>query len=88
MTITLKPEHEEFIQTQITTGQFNHPDEVIELAFRLLEKVNVDYAQWVADARDRVNIAKAEIDRGEGLDGETVINGILDRFRQAKERQY
>jgi antitoxin ParD1/3/4 len=87
MTITLKPEHEEFIQTQITTGQFSHPDEVIETAFRLLEKVNVDYAQWVAETRDRVNIAKAEIDRGEGLDGETVVSGILDRFRQAKERQ-
>jgi antitoxin ParD1/3/4 len=46
------------------------------------------HTQWVAEVRDRVNIAKAEIDRGEGLDGETVVNGILDRFRQAKERQY
>jgi antitoxin ParD1/3/4 len=87
MTITLKPEHEQFIQTQITSGQFNHPDEVIETAFRLMEKLNVEYAQWVVDARERVQIAKAEIDRGEGLDGETVVNAILDRFRQAKEHQ-
>jgi antitoxin ParD1/3/4 len=87
MSITLKPEHEEFIQTQITTGQFSHPDEVIEAAFRLLEKLNVDYAQWVGDVRDRVTIAKAEVDRGEALDGETVVNAILDRFRQAKENQ-
>ncbi len=65
---------------------------MIEAAFRLLEKLNVDYAQWVGDVRDdlrsvvdhRVTIAKAEVDRGEALDRETVVNAILDRFRQAK----
>jgi antitoxin ParD1/3/4 len=88
MTITLKPEHEQFIQTQITNGSFSNPDEVIETAFRLLEKLNGEYAQWVGDVRDRVTIAKAEIERGEGLEGEAVVSHILDRFRQAKEGQH
>jgi hypothetical protein len=48
------------------------------------EGVPQPHTQWVAEFLDRVNIAKAEIERGEGLDGETVVNGIIDRFRKAK----
>jgi hypothetical protein len=44
----------------------------------ILAGLNVDH---------RVTIAKAEVDQGEALDGETVVNAILDRFRQAKENQ-
>jgi antitoxin ParD1/3/4 len=87
MAITLKPEHEQFIQSQIKAGQFNNSDEVIDTAFRLLEKCSVEYAQWVSEVREKVDIAKAEVARGEILDGETVVNAILDRFRQAKEAQ-
>jgi antitoxin ParD1/3/4 len=85
MAITLKPEHEQFIQSQITTGQFSNSDEVLDTAFRLLEKCNAEYAHWVSEVREKVDIARSEVSRGETLDGETVVNSILDRFRQAKE---
>ena len=42
MTIMLKPQHEAFIKSQLTTGQLHDPDEVIEMGFRLLEKYTVD----------------------------------------------
>ena len=42
MTIMLKPQHEAFIKSQLTTGQFHDPDEVIEMGFRLLEKYTMD----------------------------------------------
>lgn len=38
MSISLKPEHERFIQAQIETGKYSHPDEVINEAFRLLQE--------------------------------------------------
>ena len=81
----LKPQHEVFVESQLTTGQFHDPDEVIEMAFRLLEKSNVDAAEWVKSVREKVTIARAEVARGEALDGPTVVNEILDRFHQAKE---
>jgi antitoxin ParD1/3/4 len=87
MAIVLKPEHEQFIQSQITTGQYTNADEVIDTAFRLLEKLNSEYAEWIDEVRERVTVAQAEVARGEVLDGETVVNNILDRFRQAKEAQ-
>lgn len=81
----LKPQHEVFVESQLTTGQFHDPDEVIEMAFRLLEKSIMDDAEWVKSVREKVTIARAEVARGEALDGPTVVNEILDRFHQAKE---
>jgi antitoxin ParD1/3/4 len=87
MSISLKPEHEQFIQVQIASGKFTEPDEVIEAAFRLLEKLNSDYTEWIEATRQKVDVAIAELERGEGLDGETVVNQILERFQQAREAQ-
>ncbi|WP_309737724.1 MULTISPECIES: type II toxin-antitoxin system ParD family antitoxin [unclassified Chamaesiphon] len=84
MAIVLTPEHERFIQSQIDAGKFSNPEEVIDTAFRLLEKQNTEYFQWVNEVREKIDIARAEVARGEVLDGETVVNDILNRFRQAR----
>jgi antitoxin ParD1/3/4 len=81
MAIVLKPEHERFIQSQIDAGQFSNPEQVINTAFRLLEQQSAEYLQWV---REKVTIARDEVARGEVIDGETVVNDILERFRQAR----
>jgi antitoxin ParD1/3/4 len=87
MNIQLKPEHEQFIQAQIASGRFSNSDEVIDMAFQLLEKLNYDYSQWLEETRQKVDVAIAEIERGEGLDGETVVTNILERFQKARESQ-
>jgi antitoxin ParD1/3/4 len=84
MAIVLKPEHERFIQSQIDAGQFSNPEQVIDTAFRLLEQQSVEYLQWVNGVREKVTIARDEVARGEVLDGETVVNDILERFRQGR----
>jgi antitoxin ParD1/3/4 len=85
MEILLKPEHQKFIQAQIASGKFSNADEVVDVAFRLLEKLGNEYSQWIEETREKVDVARAELDRGEGLDGETVVNKILERFQQARE---
>jgi antitoxin ParD1/3/4 len=87
MEILLRPEHEQFIQTQIAMGKFTNAGEVVDAAFRLLEKLSDEYSQWIEETRAKVDIGRAELDRGEGLDGETVVNQILERFQQAREMQ-
>jgi antitoxin ParD1/3/4 len=84
MAIVLKPEHERFIQSQVDAGQFSNPEQVIDTAFRLLEQQSAEYLQRVNGVRKKVTIARDEVARGEVLDGETVVNDILERFRQAK----
>ncbi|MDZ7958445.1 MAG: type II toxin-antitoxin system ParD family antitoxin [Aulosira sp. DedQUE10] len=85
MTINLKPEHEQLIRAQIASGRFTNADEVIGTALKLLEKLNDEYIQWVEETRQKVEVAIAEIDRGEGLNGETVVMQILERFQKARE---
>ncbi|MEH2117683.1 ribbon-helix-helix domain-containing protein [Nostoc sp.] len=85
MNIKLKPEHEQFIQAQIASGKFTNADEVLDVAFQLLEKLNSEYVQWVEETRQKVDVAIAEIERGEVLDGETVVMQILEKFQKARE---
>ncbi|MBD2776021.1 ribbon-helix-helix domain-containing protein [Iningainema tapete] len=87
MSITLKPEQENFIQAKLQTGKYQTADEVILEAFQLLEERDRQYEQWVQETRIKVEEAIAASDRGERLNGEEVISQILERFRQAREAQ-
>ncbi|BDI14907.1 MULTISPECIES: type II toxin-antitoxin system ParD family antitoxin [Nostoc] len=87
MNITLKPEIEQFIQAQLATGRYANAEEVISKALKLLEESDKEYQEWVEETRQKVDVAIAELERGEGLDGETVVMQILDRFQKAREGQ-
>jgi antitoxin ParD1/3/4 len=49
-----------------------------------MTKCSTEYSEWISEFRGQVAIAKAEVARGETIDGETFVEGILDKFRQAK----
>ena len=87
MNITLQPEIEQFIQAQIATGRYANAEEVISKALKLLAEWDKGYQEWVEETRQKVDVAIAELERGEGLDGETVVMQILDRFQKAREGQ-
>ncbi|MBN4006742.1 type II toxin-antitoxin system ParD family antitoxin [Nostoc sp. LPT] len=87
MNITLKPEIEQFIQAQIATNRYANAEEVISKALKLLEKQDKEYQEWVEETRQKVDVAIAELERGEGLDSETVVMQILDRFQKSREGQ-
>ena len=52
-----------------------NPLEVIAEALQLLEKRN-HYDRWVEKLHNKIDIAAAELDRGEWLDGEIAINQL------------
>ncbi|MFN5765040.1 MAG: type II toxin-antitoxin system ParD family antitoxin [Pseudanabaena sp.] len=81
MPITLQPEQEQFIQTQLATGRYINATEVIAEALQLLEKRN-HYDRWVEELRNKIDIAAAELDRGEGIDGEIAINQLRARLHR------
>jgi antitoxin ParD1/3/4 len=84
MNISLKPEHEQFIQAQIASGKFANADEVIDLAFKLLEKLDNEYIQWLEQTRQKVEVGLAQIERGEVIDGEVVIDRLRGCLRNQK----
>ncbi len=86
MNIQLKPNQEQFIQKQLKSGRFNNSEQVIDTPFYLLEILDQDYLQWVEETRQKIDVAIAELDNGEGLDGEEVINDILEKFKKAPQK--
>ncbi|MFZ4558463.1 MAG: type II toxin-antitoxin system ParD family antitoxin [Pseudanabaena sp.] len=84
MPITLQPEQEQFIQTQLASGRYTNATEVIAEALQLLEKRN-HYDRWVEELRNKIDIAAAELDRGEGIDGEIAINQLRARLHKKRE---
>jgi antitoxin ParD1/3/4 len=86
MNLTLKPELTEFIQQEILTGKYASPDEAIEAALNLLKsKSTTD--QLAAELREKIDSAAAQLDRDEGLNGETVIAGLRAKLQAARESQ-
>ncbi len=87
MSITLKPEHEERIQAQIQSGRFANSEEALEAALQLLDNWNDGYNSWVQETRQKIEVAIAQIDRGEVLDGETVIAQLQEKLKKARQEK-
>ena len=85
MNIQIKPELEQIIQAQIATGRYANPEEVISKALTLLLQWEKGYQQWVEETREKVEVAIEQLDRGEGIDGEVVVEQLRDKLRKAKE---
>ncbi|MDB9303736.1 MULTISPECIES: ribbon-helix-helix domain-containing protein [Cyanophyceae] len=87
MNIQIKPELEQIIQAQIATGRYANPEDVISKALKLLLEWEKGYQQWVEETREKVDIAIGQLDKGEGIDADVVIEQLRDKLRQARERQ-
>ncbi len=85
MNIALKPEQEQFIQSQIERGRFKSADEAVSQAFKLLEDREREYQGWIEDTRQKVDVAVAELDRGEGVELDLVIDRLHQKFQSAKD---
>jgi antitoxin ParD1/3/4 len=84
MNLSLTPELESFIQQEITDGKYATPDEVIEAALNLLNQRNSS-DRWAVEIGEKVDVAIAQIDRGEGLDGTEVFARLKAKLQIAKE---
>ena len=85
MNIILKPEQEQFIQNQLAQGKFPNAEAVINQALQLLQEKHQEYEEWEEDVRIKVNEAGEELERGEGVPLETVVEQIQAKFRHARE---
>ena len=87
MNITLKPEQQRFIQAKLSSGKYATVDEVITEALQLLEQRDKHYQQWVEETREKVQVGIAQLERGEGIDGEEVFRELLAEVEEAKALQ-
>jgi len=85
MNITLKPEQQKLIQARIESGKYSTVEEIITAALQLLEERDRKYENWIAETQPKVAMGIAELERGEGIDGEVVIAKLREKFRQMRD---
>ena len=85
MTISLKPEQEQFIAEKLNSGKYTTVDEILTEAFRLLEERDRQYDKWVKTTQAKLETGLAQLDRGEGIDGEVVIAQLREKSRKLRE---
>lgn len=86
MAIALTPNQENRLQQMVDKGHYDSVDAALAAALELLEERDRQYEQWVTETREKLQVGIAELDRGEGLDGEVVIGRLQEKLRQARER--
>jgi len=80
--VSLSPELEKLVQAKVESGRYSSESEVVEEALRLLEQREVE----LRELRARMDEGLASLDRGEGVDGETFMQAMLDEL-DAREAQ-
>ncbi|NJK99373.1 MAG: type II toxin-antitoxin system ParD family antitoxin [Spirulinaceae cyanobacterium SM2_1_0] len=63
----MTPAQEQLVQQQLASGQFADATEVVTMALRLLAVVPLEALAWLEATRQNLDIAAAELARGEGI---------------------
>lgn len=81
MQITLTPEHEEWLRSQLAAGRFSSLDEAVAIAIEQLkaDSLDDDDLEW---AKPLVEEGLAELERGESLPASEVFARIEARLRE------
>jgi Arc/MetJ-type ribon-helix-helix transcriptional regulator len=85
MAIDLKPEQQRVIDLAVGSGAYQSPDEVIDQAFAIIRE-QLGLEDWMLEQREAVaaHIAKgfAQAERGELIDGDTVLEVLRQRHAE------
>ena len=86
MNVSLTPEVENFVHTKVTAGRSASAGEVVRDALRLLEDYEKSRAVQLEDFGSVIDRRLASLDRGEGMDRETVFAQIREKFELRRRK--
>ena len=85
MNILLTVDQTDFVQTQLESGQFSSPEEVIAIALEMMASSRENHDPvWLEQIRIQVQVGLDDINRGDVLDGEIVIDRLHQRLVQRR----
>jgi len=85
MNISLKPEEEQLIQEKLKSGKYKTAYDVIVEALSLLEERDKLSQEWLEETKKKVAVGIAQLNQGEGIDGEVVIARLREKLFQLGE---
>lgn len=87
MSMILTPQQEQFIQSKLQTGKYRNAQEVLELAFKLLDEYEQADTDWINSVREKIDAAIAISEQAPPIDGKAFVGQILKDLQQVRERQ-
>lgn len=84
MNVSVTPELEQFIQSQVESGKYTSADEVILTGIRLLEERDRIYKGRFEELRQEVRIGIEASEQGQVVDGETVFHQLRQKLQQRR----
>jgi antitoxin ParD1/3/4 len=81
MNITLRPEQQEFLQTQLESVAYVNPDDLINEAIALFAAKH----QKLRELKQMIAIGTEQIQRGEVIDGEEVFDRLQAKYGFSSE---
>ncbi len=84
MDVSLTPELERFIHSQLESGKYASAADVILAGIRLLEERERIYKGQFEELRREVLIGIESAERGEVVDGETFIQELREKLKQRR----
>ena len=86
MSISLTPELEQFIQSQIASGKYSSTEDVIIAGIKLLEERERIYKGRFDELKREIAIGVEQLERGEVIDGEIVFRQLEQKLQQRRQQ--
>ena len=86
MSISLTPELEQFIQSQIASGKYASTEDVIIAGIKLLEERERIYKGRFEELKREIAIGVEQLERGEVIDGEIVFRQLEQKLQQRRQQ--
>ena len=87
MNVSLTPDLENFVHTKVASGRYTSASEVVREALRLLEDHEKTRSAQLEEFRSEVDRRLSSLDRGEGVDGETVYAKIRKKSELRRRKR-
>ncbi len=84
MNVSLTPELQQFIQSQLESGRYASSDELIIALIKLLEERDRIYKSRFDELQRKIIIGIEASEQGEVVDGETVFRKLEQKLQQRR----
>ncbi|VXD21576.1 conserved hypothetical protein [Planktothrix serta PCC 8927] len=85
MQIAIKPEQEKFILEKLQQGKYKSVDELLAIAFQLLDQHDQREKQLI-ELRQKIAEGTQQINEGKVVDGELVFQQLQQKLNSMEER--
>ena len=86
MNVSLTPELEQLISARVASGRYLSASEVVREGLRLLEERDRLRDEALASVTRKIEEGLDSLDRGEGVDGEALLDELERRIRGHERR--